>query len=503
MTARVQSGREVRKVLDRSTDRLGQQLDRHVTDMRQLDGEVNQLVERRGDALLELSRHYLPDISLRTVEGAFHEVRDELMDVFARKQRRGRQLEGQIDDSERIAQQLDAKLDDVTEQLNQKAVEREELEELLVQRLHGSDEFQVLSRQALQAELELEKNEERVTEINQEAAEKLPSYKKSRLFQYLHERGYGTGDYKKSGLTRRLDGWVAKMIGFDSARRSYNFLRVTPKLMAQEVERRRDQFNQLMEKVEQIEDRVADEIGLTRVMREGQEIGAQRDRLVADLGERRDAILAFEEELLRLEGDNSEFYEQAVARMKNFLSTMRESRLQRHSRGTPQTEDDAIVAEVVWLKQQLNETRSRGAALAEQRGRWEDRLTGLREIQQRFRHAEYDSRRSVFDARFDVQRLIDEYLHGRMGPEGLWTEIRRRQKFIRSQDDWHDPSWTDVFDDDFSHVLFRVLADVAGHALRNAAYRGMKRRGPIRGKGRRRSGRPRFPYSGFTRGRGF
>ena len=56
----------------------------------------------------------------------------------------------------------------------------------------------------------------------------------------------------------------------------------------------------------------------------------------------------------------------------------------------------------------------------------------------------------------------------------------------------------DFFGNDFSYVLLRALADVASHAMRNAAYRGMQRRGPIRRKQRQRTGRPRFPDRGFT-----
>ena len=126
--------------------------------------------------------------------------------------------------------------------------EREKLEQVVSERLHGSDEFKRLSEQALTAETELERNEDRVADIKAEAEKKLPSYDHSRLFKYLYDAGYGTPAYKGKGLTRRLDGWVARMIDYPSARRGYDFLRVTPELMAQEVTRRRDKFNELMQR---------------------------------------------------------------------------------------------------------------------------------------------------------------------------------------------------------------------------------------------------------------
>ena len=168
-------------------------------------------------------------------------------------------------------------------------------------------------------------------EIKKEAAEKLPSFEKSRLFKYLHERAYGTAEYKKKGLTKSLDHWVAKMINYPRAHRSYDFLRITPELVAQEVTRRRDQFNGLMEQVEAIEDRYADEAGLTTVMREGQEVGDRRDRLVASIADQQGLTDKHRQELSALEGSQNEYYLQAVNCLKEFLSHFEDWRLENTS----------------------------------------------------------------------------------------------------------------------------------------------------------------------------
>ena len=39
----------------------------------------------------------------------------------------------------------------------------------------------------------------------------------------------------------------------------------------------------LMEQVEAIEDKIAEEVGLTQVMRKGQELGSQRDQLISEI----------------------------------------------------------------------------------------------------------------------------------------------------------------------------------------------------------------------------
>ena len=107
---------------------------------------------------------------------------------------------------------LDDQIEKVTTELDNLATKRDELESQLASRLRAHPEFQTLSEQALAAETELKRNELRVAEMRDEVAEKLPAYEKSKLFKYLHRRGYGTAEYKGKGLTKQLDGWVALML---------------------------------------------------------------------------------------------------------------------------------------------------------------------------------------------------------------------------------------------------------------------------------------------------
>ncbi|HYO23909.1 MAG TPA: hypothetical protein VEQ85_03085, partial [Lacipirellulaceae bacterium] len=437
MLIHAQSGAAVGHALEQGVLMVRRQLDGHVAGVHALDQQVNDLVARRGGALLELARHYLPNLDAETIEATFAEVRGDLAQVLARKQRREREVQDQVAGAQRESEHQEAELARITDELNAKVAEREKLQALVAERLQGSDEFTRLSEQALVAEQELERNEDRVAEMQAEAKKKLPSYERSRLFKYLYDARYGTPEYQGAGLTRRLDGWVAKMIDYSAARQGYDFLRVTPELMAQEVERRRDQFNDLMQQVEAIEDRVSDELGLTDVMRTGQELGAQRDRAVAAVSASQDALLERQQELIALSGSQNEFYEQALSRMQSFLGSVSPSRLAKESRSTPQREDDAIVAEVTYLSGQLAEADQQGTALARQRQAWDERLAGLQQVLQQFRRAEFDSRRSMFPHSLDAEGAVRGYLEGRMGAADLWSLLQQQQQFAP---EWHERS---------------------------------------------------------------
>lgn len=504
MIGRAISGRSIGKALQQAANHVRAQQVECKEDLQKLDTSSNELVDRRGNTLLELAEHYLPDVSQDTILASFRGVRDRLLDVLQRKQARERQLHDELNRDAAESKRMEAQLDQVTDQLNEKVEERERLEAIVAERLSHDDDFQVLSHQALAAEQELERNEERIAEIKQEASEKLPAYNKNKLFRYLFDRGYGTSDYKKKGLTKQLDKWIAKLVKYSRSKRSYDFLRVTPELMAAEVARRHDQFNALMEKIEAIEDRISDEVGLTQVLREGNDLGTQRDQLVAELAQLERNYNKNQEELTSLAGKQNEFYEQALAEMKRFLSEMKHSWLEYQSRGTPEREDDQLVAEIGWLNGQLDNAREQAGQVVREQRSWDERAEGLQDLIHRFRRSDYDSRRSIFSAEFDVERYLGSYLRGEIGREELWSAVRRYQHFEHGQ--FEQPGWgvDDSWDyDNLPGVLGRVLIEVAGEAMKHAVRRGMQRRWPQRQDYRQKSGKPNIEWRWFTDGKGF
>ena len=504
------SGRGVGQALKQATEQLRRHYGECQTSLKNLDESSKELVDRRGQTLLELAEHYLPEVDRESVLASFRGIRNELLKVLARKQKREQQLHEALKTDETEAIRLQADLEKTTDALNEKVADRERLEDIVAEKLKAHSEFQKLSKQALLAEQELQKNEDRIAEIKQEAGEKLPAYEKNRMFRYLYDRGFGTSQYKKKGLTRTLDRWVAKFVKYGRSRRGYDFLRVTPELMAAEVVRRREQFNVLMEQIEAIEDEISDEVGLTKVLEEGQKLGAQRDGLVEELAELEKRFTSHHQELQTLEGTQNEFYEQGVGQMKAFLAEMKHSWLEHQARSTPERQDDELVAEIAWLNEQLDNASRDSSKLTKEQRNWEERFEGLQEVAQRFRKADFDSRRSIFSDDLDIDRLLGDYMRGETSREEMWSVLRRQQHFQQMR--YEQPGWSvDTTwgrggwggGGNLSGVLGRVLIEVAGEAMKHAVRRGMQRRGPYRSESRRRSGRPDFGGGWFTQGRGF
>ncbi|MGE3819434.1 MAG: hypothetical protein AB7I30_08365 [Isosphaeraceae bacterium] len=453
--------------------------DQCAVDATRLDGALNELLTQRGEALLALAGHLLPEFSRPAIEATFTGIRDELLAIFARKEARRRELSLEFAEVQELTRVKDAELDEVTGRLNALITRREALESQVAAILKADPEFQERSRLALQAEQLLHRDERRAAEIREEAAEKLPHYENSALFRYLHDRGFATDSYRAKGLIRSLDRWVARLIGYDEARNGYEFLRKTPELVDAEVARRRSQFTELMRQVEAGQAEAADQAGLTAVLREGDALGTQRDGLVQERDPLVKRTRAIQEELTELDRRHDRFYKEAIARFRDFLSDTRLALLEQRARQTPDPKDDAIVADVAEIDNQIEALRPRLAELANRRHATVALRDSLDRLVQRYRQAEFDSQRSYFPDSFDVHAWLRDLDVGATDVESLWGSIRRHQRFRPHWIETTTSGTVDVLSGPAGRVLMGAVLEAASQAMRDSAYRGVQRRAEI------------------------
>lgn len=63
---------------------------------------------------------------------------------------------------------------------------------------------------------------------HEEHAAKAGAYEADRIFMYLFARRFGSTDYRAGALVRRVDGWLARLCGFEAASRDYALLVALP-----------------------------------------------------------------------------------------------------------------------------------------------------------------------------------------------------------------------------------------------------------------------------------
>ncbi len=433
--------------------------------LQELDERVSELVQRKGETIVQLAQHYLPDMSSEHVHQVFGDVRRELDSILKRKHKRERDLARKIDRIVSRQQDASRQLESVTRELNEKVVQRERLENELTQHLQTNDTFLQLSERTIDAERRLAEHESRVIELNGEADRKLPSYQQSILFQYLWNRHYGTPEYNCGRLIRRLDDWVARLIDYRKYRPSYLFLCTTAERVAEEVKRRRAEFERDVSEMEGIENGLSAELGLDPILQTGTQLGEQRDAMVEELTSLESELEALEDELIELESDEGRFFDDAIDRLRKFLSETETSVLEQRAEQTPEKLDDEIVAEIGYLNEELDDSRESIREMREKRTDAEKLIKGLGYVLRECQNSDFDSDRCYFDPDFDVTIPIDRFLKKEIGRQTLLLEIRKRQHF--------HPTWVDklfqrtasILNNETSRAVIRAVAELATQVL--------------------------------------
>jgi hypothetical protein len=498
----ITEGTELLGLLNVELGQVEQELATCQNETGQFDRKIHGLLASRSDLLVKLARHYLPEISRPAVAKSAAEIRDELLAIVARKEARQQELQRKLENCERDAKQTKANLDRVTVSLNDKVKERERLEAQVAESLKNHKDFQDRSKLALQAEEQLHRNEQRVAEIEKEAAEKLPHYESSSLFRYLYDRHFGTPEYHAGRFVTFVDSWVAGLINFRNARIGYSFLKKMPDAVAAEVAGRRQQFDELMKQVDAIQHAEAGRIGLTKVLEEGVALGGERDRLVAAFEQGEQQAQNHRQDLAKLEQVESQFYQQAIERFSKFLGETSDEVLRQRARATPEPEDDALVNELSTLHGQITTLESQSKALTQRRQAVANAQSSLDTLVRRYRQANFDSQRSFFPQGIEVQDDLARLKSGSADAEAVWQKIKSNQQFRAHWVESSVATGGRVLNSPDGRILVGAILNAASSALQNAAFRSATRRDSSSWSFPMPSN-PSSSGDGFTSGEGF
>lgn len=460
------SGFDVLQDLRQSLSGIREQAAALRSESQSIDAAMRDLVSRRSDAFLQLARLYLPHLSRESIARTFDEARADLQQVIDRKDRTETALTGQLQRLRADFASANGQLRETTGRLDELVGRRESLQAELAARLKDHPEFQTLSRTALEREQELKKNESRAEEVERDARDKLPAYERSRLFQYLYDRKFGGADYAAGGTTRLLDRWVARLIGYETARRSYEFLTNTPPRMRDEVERRRADVDAILDQAEDFEQEAAETIGLTAILRQGQEVGTVRDRQVAQVNDLQQRVAAVEHQLTQLGSEQGQFYAEALQRFQSFLMKADMVRLERNARTTPDTVDDELVSRIRWLGEEIDRLAKNVPDLVTRTKELDARQEGLDFVVRRFQQSNFDSQRSYFRSTSEIERTLAQLETGAVTRDALWSTIRSHQAF---EPTWVEQNAGSVVQHPLTGVLLHAMVEVAGAALQHAA----------------------------------
>lgn len=400
---------EITRRISRATERMGKLRETELVQLRTL-AEIRLSEDARADLAGRMSR----------VEEQAHEMlraHSTAMD----------KLSAQLAEQDKT---LDALSEARNTALNDLVAQRDEVE-ALKKALSVELSAEAQYRRAVEAEDALEATAEnartKAVQAAGDRAEKGAPYRGDPLFMYLWERGYGTPQYRAGGLTRLLDGWVARLVGYAEARPNFFMLNAIPERLQAHAERLEADATAAAETRTALENAAIDAAGGKHAR---QAIGALEARIAeidAEIIAAEDAREAFAEEHKHLAAGGDPKYEDAVQLLAQAIGDMDAAQLLADARATGTPRDDAIVAKIDDTRARIAEDR---AELDEQRARLKTLETRRRELEDiafEFKKSHYDDPRSRFGEDRLVGDLLNEFLKGAITASTYWGHWHQSQ----------------------------------------------------------------------------
>ena len=445
---------------------------------RRMQGVAQQcaeLADQRGEALVSLAEHYLPELTREAIQGTWGELRGRFSEILSRKETHEQRLGQSLEQLTTQRTSAELQLLETNRQLDQSHQEQETLTAQVEQTLRSDERFIVLSDRAALAEAALERAEANLQEIDQDSARKLPPYDDSTLFHYLYDRGFGTDKYTKRGFTRRMDRMLAKFINYSQARQGYEFLKKTPEQMRRIIGEDRLALDTVMEELERRRDGVANQVGLPQKIAATQTLEARRDDQIQSMDDLRVQTEQVQQELTKLQGARGPYYREAISLFRELLDRSDVGELKRRAQSTPDITDDQIVARLVGVDVGFQQIDGAAKQRRKELDQQQEQLEQLGRLVQRFRAARFDSERSEFADRLDIGEEIERARDGE-DIKQLWERIRRDHR-------WGPTTMekvAGVANHPMARVLISAMAQAAGAALESHARRAGERRSQAR-----------------------
>lgn len=317
---------------------------------------------------------------------------------------------GQLDRAERTALRIlderGKRLEDIGKRRKEMRSKLEALEtrhiELVgkVEALHGEvDTLESRVEVQLQSEApwqDQDKKAQKAAEVATAADEKADAaeadleqkgepYRDDPLFMYLWDRGFGTSRYDGGTLSRYFDRKIARLIGYESARRDFNMLNEIPMRLRQHADDVFERAESEEDVLEAIERQALEHNGIIDLETALGSLQQEIAQAEAGIKEANDELKRLDEKQSALsdpEGDAE--YQQVVAMMAEALDREELKTLWNEARQTPTPEDETIVRELTELEEatergqrQIEEARRAALQIAKKRAELERSRDGF------------------------------------------------------------------------------------------------------------------------------
>lgn len=283
-------------------------------------------------------------------------------------------------------------------------------------------DYRRLSAAAEEAERIAQHAEQKSGFAERDFEEKGRSYRADPLFAYLWDRGYGTARYRAMPLVAMIDGWVARLIEFEPARRAYQLLSDLPPNMAAHAQRMRAAADAA---VRAMVDRRRAIAGLPAGdgrpavdALEAAETAVEAAQAALSAAEARRSALAA--------GEDADS-QAAIRALEAAIGARSLRTLREEAARTPTRDDDAIVARLeITTAERARIERDLIDAQAQAEGA-RRRFAEMQALRQEMRTRGVERSDWGFASGALVGALLSEVLRGALSRDGFWDRMERQR----------------------------------------------------------------------------
>jgi len=390
-----------------------------------------QLRNQMADAYRRLARFRLDELAADRVVNQLDETDRAVVKLLDRRAKALHALNATIEQaapeltslsSER--EQAIQKRDALIEQIDDHAAD-------IKAQLDRQEPYQTQEKRVAEENAKAERAGSKATQAEADQSEKGKSYREDPLFMYLWQRRYMTPDYTGRGLTRSLDGWVAKLINYGDAHSNYYMLTELPVRLREHADRQKSSADQAEQTLRSMEAEALN----NEWMRQQKKALEELQKVVDQIEQRIDAEEAKHASLLEQRSHYSsgtdDLSKQAIELQIAEIKNDSLANLYMQAQMTSNPDDDVIVSRIRDLQKEEKKIESGIEELQTREHQQQQSYKEMEALRRQYRRSGYDSGYSTFPRGFDMAAILALLMSGRSTGRDVWDRIDREQQFRR------------------------------------------------------------------------
>jgi hypothetical protein len=215
-------------------------------------------------------------------------------------------------------------------------------------------------------------------------------------------------------------------------------LQEIPRRLREHAERKRADADNELDKLQALEEAVAEEGGVHAAKSALLDAEGQQDETDEKIAQSEAKLLELQSEQSQFAAGEDRYITQSVNMFSEALQRRDIDDLTNLARSTMTTEDDALVDDLRHLRSEDNEIRSEFSRNREVHNEHLRRVQELQQVRQRFKQSRYDDLRSGFDKGDVIVSMMREVLGGAIRGGALWNVLQQYQRYREVAGAWPD-----------------------------------------------------------------